>query len=41
MKQKRQRRWIIIKYGFLYLLVLGTFAALIALRMFFPSCLII
>jgi 1,3-beta-glucan synthase len=30
-KQKRQRRWIIIKYGIVYLVVFGIFAALIAL----------
>jgi 1,3-beta-glucan synthase len=30
-KQKRQRRWIIIKYGIIYLVVIGIFVTLIAL----------
>ena len=32
MKQKRQRRWIILKYGLLYLMVFALVAALIVLR---------
>ncbi|TFK31470.1 1,3-beta-glucan synthase [Crucibulum laeve] len=38
-KQKRQRRWIIIKYGIVYILVIGIFAALIALPATFRTSL--
>ena len=31
-KQKRQRRWIVIKYGIIYLLAIAIIAALIAIR---------
>jgi 1,3-beta-glucan synthase len=31
-KQKKQRRWIVLKYGTIYLLVIGIFAALITVR---------
>jgi len=34
-KQKRQRRWIVFKYGFLFVLSFATFAALIALPVLF------
>ncbi|TFK83038.1 glycosyltransferase family 48 protein [Polyporus arcularius HHB13444] len=34
-KQKRQRRWIIIKYGFVYVLAFATFIALIAVPVIF------
>jgi 1,3-beta-glucan synthase len=33
-KQRRQRRWIVIKYGIVYVLAIAIFAALIALRKF-------
>ncbi|KAF9011974.1 1,3-beta-glucan synthase [Cyathus striatus] len=36
-KQKKQRRWIIIKYGTFYILVIGAFAALIALPVVFRT----
>ncbi|EMD36733.1 glycosyltransferase family 48 protein [Gelatoporia subvermispora B] len=35
MKQKRQRRWIIIKYGIIYVLAIAIFAVLIALPLVF------
>ncbi|OCH86741.1 1,3-beta-glucan synthase [Obba rivulosa] len=35
MKQKRQRRWIVIKYGIVYLIGIGIFAVLIALPLVF------
>ncbi|KAF9078383.1 1,3-beta-glucan synthase [Rhodocollybia butyracea] len=38
-KQKRQRRWIIIKYGGLYVLVIAVFVALIAIPAIFRSSL--
>ena len=31
-KQKRQRRWIVVKYGFVYILGFAIFGALIAIR---------
>ena len=31
-KQKRQRRWIVIKYGLVYVLAFAIFAALLAVR---------
>ena len=31
-KQKRQRRWIVIKYGIVYILAFAVFGALLALR---------
>ncbi|KAF9448440.1 glycosyltransferase family 48 protein [Macrolepiota fuliginosa MF-IS2] len=31
-KQRRQRRWIVIKYGIVYVLIIGIFVTLIALR---------
>ena len=31
-KQKRQRRWIVIKYGIIYILAFAIFAALLAIR---------
>lgn len=31
-KQKRQRRWIVIKYGAIYVLAIAAIAALIAIR---------
>jgi len=34
-KQKRQRRWTVLKYGLIYVLVLGIFGALIALPIVF------
>jgi len=35
MKQKRQRRWIVVKYGILYVIVVAIFVALIALPALF------
>lgn len=32
MKVKKQRRWMVIKYGFVYTCVVGAFSALIVLR---------
>ncbi|KAM5546011.1 hypothetical protein V8D89_000137 [Ganoderma adspersum] len=34
-KQKRQRRWIVVKYGFLYILAFAIFGALIAIPLVF------
>ena len=31
-KQKRQRRWIVVKYGIAYILGFAIFAALVAIR---------
>lgn len=31
-KQRRQRRWIVIKYGIAYVFVIGIFVTLVALR---------
>ena len=31
-KQKRQRRWIVIKYGVIYILGFAIFGALLAIR---------
>ena len=36
-KQKRQRRWIVVKYGFIYILGFATFGALIAIRESFTA----
>jgi len=38
-KQKRQRRWIIIKYGTIYLLVIAVFVALLAIPAIFRTSL--
>ncbi|KAE9406540.1 1,3-beta-glucan synthase [Gymnopus androsaceus JB14] len=38
-KQKRQRRWIIIKYGTIYLVVIAVFVALIAIPAIFRTSL--
>ena len=38
-KQKRQRRWIIVKYGIVYIIAFAIFAALIAVREYPPSVL--
>jgi len=38
-KQKRQRRWIIVKYGLIYVAVIATFATLIALPPIFRNTL--
>ncbi|TRM66931.1 glycosyltransferase family 48 protein [Schizophyllum amplum] len=38
-KQKRQRRWIIVKYGLAYVLVIAIFACLIALPLIFRTTL--
>ncbi|KIJ53707.1 glycosyltransferase family 48 protein [Sphaerobolus stellatus SS14] len=37
MKQKRQRRWMVLKYGVLYILVMAIFAALLALPPIFRN----
>ncbi len=31
-KQKRQRRWIVIKYGFVFVLAVALFAAMLVIR---------
>ncbi|KAI0356840.1 1,3-beta-glucan synthase [Trametes cingulata] len=38
-KQKRQRRWIVIKYGVVFVLALGIFAAMIAIPLIFRQSL--
>jgi len=38
-KQKRQRRWLIVKYGIIYVLVLAIFVCLIALPVVFRTSL--
>ncbi|KAJ8469972.1 hypothetical protein ONZ51_g8642 [Trametes cubensis] len=38
-KQKRQRRWIVIKYGIVYVLAVAIFAALIAIPLIFRQTL--
>ena len=34
MKVKKQRQWIVIKYGIVYLCISGTIAALVVIRRF-------
>ena len=36
-KQKRQRRWIVAKYGIVFILAFAIFAALLAIRESPPS----